>query len=297
MISVIIPTYGIPVFLEKSINSVLNQTYTEWELIIVDDNNPDTEARKDTETIVNKYLKNDSRVKYIKHKKNLNGAVARNTGLSIANGEYIAFLDSDDEYLPERLMKCYNAIVKAPKDVAGIYTGCEFRRKGKTYHQHTNVKSGNFLIETLACKFMFCTGSNIFVRRNIIDELRGFDETFLRQQDYEFLVRLFEKYTLLAIPEILVIKNNENFNLPNINSQIAIRKKYLEKFKYIVDQLMRKDVDYIMHANYIGIAENAMQQSHYKVANEYYCKAKRFAHLSFREWLRRILFPLYNHLK
>jgi len=64
---------------------------------------------------------------------------------------------------------------------------------------------------------MFGTGSNIFIRKSVVDELKGFDEAFLRHQDYEFLVRVFEKYTLEAIPEILVIKNNENLNLPDVN--------------------------------------------------------------------------------
>ena len=83
LITVIIPTFGIPIYLEKSVNSVLNQTYSELELIIVDDNNPDTEARKQTEDIVQRIIDVDKRVKYIKHEKNKNGAVARNTGFEI----------------------------------------------------------------------------------------------------------------------------------------------------------------------------------------------------------------------
>ena len=293
-VSVIIPTYGFPILLEKSILSVLKQTLENLELIIVDDNNPNTEQRKATEELVCKLQQNEARIKYIKHSSNKNGAVARNTGFAVAQGKYISLLDSDDEYMPDRLQKCYDVMEQMPSIVGGVYTGCEFRRSGKPYLKYTEVKDGNFLVDTLACKFMFCTGSNIFVRKSIIDELNGFDGTFLRHQDYEFLVRVFEKYSLKAIPEILVIKNNENFNLPNLKKQIAVKKQYLEKFKYIIDTLSQKDVEYIMHGNYINIAENAMAQNKFGVANQYYSKAHKYGGLSCREWFRRIIYPVYN---
>lgn len=296
-ISVIIPTYGKPVFLEKCINSVLTQSFKDLELIVVDDNDPDTESRNITESIVNKFKVKDSRVSYIKHNKNKNGAVARNTGFAVAQGKYISLLDSDDEYMPDRLQKCYDVMEQMPPTVGGVYTGCEFRRSGKTYLKYTDVKDGNFLVDTLACKFMFCTGSNIFVRKSVVDELNGFDGAFLRHQDYEFLVRVFERYSLKALPEILVIKNNENFNLPNLKKQIAIKKQYLEKFKYIIDTLPQKDIEYIMHGNYINIAENAMAQNSFGVANEFYGKARKNGGLSLREWIRRIVYLVYNIIR
>lgn len=296
-ISVIIPTYGIPLYLKNAIQSVLRQSLQDLELIIVDDNNPDSEARTLTEALVQEMMESDNRILYLKHEINKNGAVARNTGFAVAQGKYISLLDSDDAYMSDRLQKCYDVMEKAPEIVAGVYTGCEFRCKGKVYYLHKDVKDGNFMVETLACKFLFCTGSNIFVRKSVIDELNGFDGAFLRHQDYEFLVRVFEKYDLAAIPEVLVIKNNENFNLPNLDKQIAIKKQYLEKFKYIIDALPEKDVNYIMHGNYINVAENAMGQNNFKVANEFYSKASRYGGLSAREWFRRLVFPFYNIIK
>lgn len=297
IVTVIIPTYGKPKFLRDSIISVLNQTFTDLELIIVDDNNPDTVARKETEDLVNGLVHIDNRIKYIKHDHNKNGAVARNTGFAVAKGKYISLLDSDDAYMPDRLQKCFDIMENASDNIAGVYTGCEFRRGGKVYHVEKDVKPGNFLVDTLACKFMFCTGSNIFVRKSVIDELNGFDGAFLRHQDYEFLVRVFEKYDLAAIAEPLVIKNNENFNMPNLEKQVAIKKQYLEKFKYIIDTLPQKGINYIMHGNYINVAENAMARNNFKVANEFYSKASQYGGLSAREWFRRIVFPIYNIVK
>lgn len=297
IISVIIPTFGSPLFLKKCIESVINQTFQDWELIIVDDNNPDTEARNSTELLVSEYIQKDKRISYIKHEHNMNGAVARNTGFAVAKGEYIALLDSDDEYMPERFQRCLDVMKDAPADVAGVYTGCEFRRGGKVYHRHTDIPSGRFLKETLACTFMFCTGSNIFVRKSVVDELDGFDPTFLRHQDYEFLVRVFEKYSLIGLPDILVIKNNENFNRPDVDNLIVIKEQYLNKFKYIIDKMPDDDRNYIWQWKNISIAETAMAQGCYKMANSFYKEAKRYGGLSAKTVLRRIAFPLYNIFK
>lgn len=296
-ISIIIPTYGIPVFLKRTIYSVINQTIKDWELIIVDDNNPDSEARCQTENIVESLICEDNRIKYIKHEYNKNGAVARNTGFAAAKGKYISLLDSDDEYMPNRLEKCYNIMEHASNNIAAVYTGCEFRRNGATYKRYTDVKPGNYIVETLACSFMLGTGSNIFIKKSVVDELNGFDPSFLRQQDYEFMVRVFEKYSIEAVPEILVIKNNENFNLPDVGKQIAIRNQYLNKFNYIISKLSRDKQNYIYYNNFINIAENAMASNNFKIANEYYRKASKFRGLSVRVWLRRLIFPLYNIIK
>lgn len=296
-ISVIIPTYGNPRFLDKSILSVLNQTYQDIELIVVDDNDSDSEARALTEHIISCFKKLDPRIKYLKHSRNMNGAAARNTGLSVASGKYISFLDSDDEYMPERLQKCLDIMEIASETVAGVYTGCEFRQSGVRYASYKNVKDGNYLVETLACKFMFCTGSNLFVRKSVANELNGFDASFIRHQDYEFLVRLFENYSLKAISEILVIKNNENPNLPSLEKQIAVKNQYLTKFRYIILSLPQDDVNYIMRGNYINIAENAMRISNNTIANEYYNKAKQYGPLTTREWFRKLIYPLYNIIR
>lgn len=294
MVSVIIPTFGNPIFLEKAIQSVISQTIDDWELIVVDDNNAETKARILTEELMSKF--SDNRIKYIKHPHNKNGAAARNTALREAKGEYISFLDSDDEYMPNRLEECVKAMKDAGGDVAGVYTGCEFRRGEKTYLKYKDVKSGKFLVETLACRFMFCTGSNIFVKKAAIEELNGFDEAFLRHQDYEFLVRLFEKYSLIALPEILVVKNNENFNLPDISKMEAVKKQYLEKFDGVIHQLPDKPQRYIYYANYISLAEQCLRQHDFARGRHFYNLARGNQSLTFKDNLRRLYFCLKVYL-
>lgn len=286
-VSVIVPTYGEPKFLDRTIQSVLKQTLTNIELIVVDDNNPDTRERRSTERVISKYS-SDERLYYEKHPQNLNGAVARNTGIAKAHGKYISFLDSDDEYMPERLEKCFHVMEHADSNIAGVYTGCEFRRSGKKYLTFTDVHEGNYLVQTLACTFMLCTGSNIFIRKSVVDELKGFDGTFLRHQDYEFMVRLFERYSLAAIPEALVIKNNENVNVPSIEKMVGIKKQYIKKYRTQINALPQKEQDYVYHSQFIQLAEAALRVKDYGRANSFYRRAGRHGGLSLKESTRRI---------
>lgn len=98
LVSVIMPAYNAGKYIVESINSVLNQTYSEWELLIINDNSKDNTVK-----IIHSYLQQDSRIKIIDLKRNMGVAVARNRGIALARGRYIAFLDSDDIWLPEKL--------------------------------------------------------------------------------------------------------------------------------------------------------------------------------------------------
>ena len=99
LVSIIMPSYDTAKYIDKAIDSVLKQTYTNWELIIVDDCSPDN-----TDDIVKPYL-SDERIKYYKNEKNSGAAMSRNRALREAKGKWIAFLDSDDLWMPDKLEK------------------------------------------------------------------------------------------------------------------------------------------------------------------------------------------------
>jgi len=98
LVSIIMPAFNCKNFISESITSVISQTYSNWELVIVDDCSTDG-----TDKIIKKYVKSDSRVKYFKHDENSGAAIARNTAISKARGKYIAFLDSDDIWFTQKL--------------------------------------------------------------------------------------------------------------------------------------------------------------------------------------------------
>lgn len=99
LVSIITPSYNTAAYIADMIRSVQAQTYTNWELIIVDDNSTD-----DTDEVVHEFL-SDARIKYLKNEKNSGAAISRNYALRVANGKWVAFLDSDDLWMPEKLMK------------------------------------------------------------------------------------------------------------------------------------------------------------------------------------------------
>lgn len=99
LVSVVMPSYNTAEYISASIESVQAQTYTNWELIIVDDCSTDS-----TDVVVQKYL-NDTRIRYYQNETNCGAAISRNKALKEAKGKWIAFLDSDDLWLPEKLEK------------------------------------------------------------------------------------------------------------------------------------------------------------------------------------------------
>lgn len=116
LVSVIMPTYGRPNFLKKSIESVLNQTYSNFELIIVDDNS-DEQLHNHTRDVINQYLPSN-RIKYFHDGINRGGALARNKGIELSSGEYITFLDDDDQYCPEKIKTQLDHLISNNLDVS-----------------------------------------------------------------------------------------------------------------------------------------------------------------------------------
>ena len=98
LVSIVMPSYNTGKFIKKSIESVIDQTYENWELIIVDDCSDD-----DTDAVVTSF--NDKRIRYLKNEVTCGAAISRNRALRKARGKWIAFLDSDDLWMPEKLKK------------------------------------------------------------------------------------------------------------------------------------------------------------------------------------------------
>ena len=297
LISVIIPTYGRAQYLGRAIDSVMQQTYQKWELIVVDDNEPDSKDRAMTELKMMKYT-NDKRVKYIKHSKNLNGSAARNTGIQASLGNYIAFLDDDDEYDSVRLEKCLSRIKCQDNILFGaVYTGCRFFHNEKLYKTINKAPDGNFLVEALATTFSCYSGSNIFIKSNIIKELKGFDENFSRHQDYEFFVRYFEKYSLIGINEALLSKHENGDNLPNAEKMYKIKIQYINKYINIINSLNKLNYNYVFYSHYIYLALLSMEERKYKLFFLFTKKALNYRMLGSRDILRILKIGLLRGLK
>lgn len=296
-VSVIIPAYGRTDFLSDAIDSVFTQTLDNYELLIVDDNDPSSHYRAETTKIIERHRVVGREIIYLQHDCNRNGAAARNTGIRNSSGEFISFLDSDDCYFPTRLEQAVATLEREPEHVGGVYTGVEFRRRGKIFNVFKNMPAGNFLVETLACRFKLGTGSNLFLRRKVVERLEGFDESFWRHQDYEFMVRFFEKYDIATIGSELVIKNNENFNLPNFAKLLQIKSQYLVKYQKNIEALPKHEQSFVLRSNYTSLGELALMEGLRCESSEMYAIARHHGDLGLKNHMRRITLWLQSFLK
>lgn len=235
-VSVIITTCRGSSKLIRAIESVLRQSYKNSEIVVVDDNGEGTAEQLFTEKMLNKYLSLDN-FKYIKHKVNSNGATARNTGVANAYGEYIAFLDDDDFFLKSRIEKIVQAF-EDNGDYDAAYSSVLFLRNSNVENSYIVTKEGNLQKKLLIDQSLLGTGSNIVVRKVAFDSINGFDETFKRYQDVEFMIRLLEHHRMLKVSEYLVVKDiGDSRFYPKFESFVEAQEHYLDTFGYLIDKL------------------------------------------------------------
>lgn len=258
MISIIIPTYARPTNLVRAIKSAVNQTYKNIEIIVVDDNGLGTPQQKATELLLKNYIDNNV-IKYIKHDINKNGSAARNTGFAQSKGEYIAYLDDDDEFLPTKLQCQLTVLQTLDKTWGGCYCNTTLIDKDGNKTVYPCQKSGDLTVDMLLEKAFFNT-STLLLRRDVIEELHGFDESYQRHQDWEFLIRFFRKYKLKLVDENGSLLNrytadstafSKRINGKNI---IILKKKFLNEFR--LDILRYKEANSIFITHWLIAARH-----------------------------------------
>ena len=230
-VSVVIPTYKNRGGLSRSVESALNQDYAGLvEVIVVDDNSPKSEFRKSTEKLMGAFADNP-KVKYLKHEANKNGAAARNTGIKAATGDLIAFLDDDDIFLEGKLTKQVDYLNTHPEYDA-VYC---LARRGK-YGAPQTVIEGDGTRNILLLESNFYTPSLMF-RKEALETINGFDETFRRHQDYELLLRYFKAgFKIGCVPEILIeIGCNKGENTPSGDKLEELKKHFFSKFDSFIE--------------------------------------------------------------
>ena len=202
-VSVIIPTYKRAGDIARAVKSVLNQTIDSFECIVVDDNGLGTPEGEETAYVMSSYCV-DPRIKYIRHNINKNGSAARNTGIGIATGEFISFLDDDDIYLPTRLEKMYNRMHSLDSSWGACYTGYVKHQPNGRDQFSAEKQEGDLFIKALMRSLYIGTGSNLFFRRESIDRIGLFNESFKRNQDLEYLIRILKLYKIAYVDEVLM---------------------------------------------------------------------------------------------
>ena len=196
-VSVVIPTYNRADLLPRAVNSVLAQTFTDFELIIVDDASPDR-----TPQVAAAF--NDPRVRHVRHPRGKGPAGARNTGIAQSRGRYVAFLDDDDEFLPQKLERQVRALDAAPPQVGMAYVQAEYvGPDGEVQRTLRHTEEGDLFDELLALRLFFGIGSTAMFRASVFAEIGGFDETLAQGEDPDFACVLARRYHIACVPRIL----------------------------------------------------------------------------------------------
>lgn len=186
-VTIVVPTHDRPATLRRAVETVFDQTFDDWQLIVVDD-----ASTCDVAAALDPYL-DDPRMCLIRRPTNGGAAAARNTGVAGASGRFVCFLDDDDTYLPGKLVHQVPALDDAPQDVAAvggrleITSGkradappAELRREGLLLLEHGNLQLGALLF-----------------RRSVVAEI-GFDESLTVIDDWELQIRILERHRIIC---------------------------------------------------------------------------------------------------
>ncbi len=294
LVSVIITTYRNEAYLPRAVESVLAQTYPNIQLIVVDDNPPDSIARKNTEAVMERY----PQAVYRKHPRNRNGAAARNTGIRAARGKYLAFLDNDDIYFRSHIADCVAALEARPECGAAVCRVVKVR-DGVCWEM-TKLPGGDMARALLLSETALGTGSNLFVRTELARQIGGFDESFCRHQDVEFGVRIFSRCAVAQIPKLQIVKEmGGHSNMPGFEKFAGAKRQLSEKFSGEIGRLTREEQDCYYAGQYGALLYAACREGNRQAAEETAEQLKQYRPLSRKERLYLQLanlgcFPVYE---
>ncbi len=284
LVSIIIPTYNREKTLLRAIKSVLNQEYDRYEIIIVDDGSTDN-----TRNIIESYLKNEN-IFYI-FQKNKGVCAARNLGIEKANGEYIALLDSDDEFSPDKLSIQIN-IMKASNSIFSVSNCAIINENQSTKNKYNN----NFLVseEQVINNEIPLSASLMLFRKDLCREFL-FDEELPTANDLDFILRVLTKNRILFIKDELT-KIHKTLSGNRIScdyeKKIVGYKKVLEKAEsgqYIFNQ---EQIKHISKKIYLQLGQFCSLNSNFVDGRSYFMKGFKISNFSSKLFKYYLMYTL-----
>ncbi len=267
IVSVVIPAYNRENAIARAIHSVIDQGVDNIEIIVVDDCSKDGTV-KAIQSI------DDNRIKLIQHEKNKGEAGARNTGVKAAKGAYVAYLDSDDYWLPGKLQAQIDYMDKAPDDIGGVYTLHE------RLYQNGKKSIGGYSSYPLDFRKMIVKGISIspgptfLFRKKLFDKVGDYDETAPLYVDWDWMLRFLKISKLGCIDKAYAVYEKN----PAYRSGELLEKAhqiFLSKFQSDIDNLPQKDRNECMARMYLDIARGYAENESKWIALKYYMQALR----------------------
>lgn len=280
LVSIVLPTYGRPGRLRRAVESVAAQTYDDIQLVVVDDHSPTP-----SEEVLDGVSLDGLVVEHIRHKENRGANAARNTGIRGSNGEFVAFLDDDDEWKPEKIQRQVETFRSASDQVGFVYTGTEYHYDGYTRTvAHTNRGDVTTAILTGAS---FAQFSAVMVRQSVIEEAGLPDERFPSWQDREWYLRLSLHCEFEPIPEPLTVRHRDSDDAISTNYEEKRDVSYplfLEKHRTLAATCGRRYEWALVASLSESLAGAAVKNGYYGDARKYYLKSLVYGPFSTSRW-------------
>lgn len=246
LVSVVIPTYNRPTLLADAVESVLEQTYDRIEIVIVDDGStthPETALEDAQLPLDGASSTRVVAIRVLNHDVNLGANVARNTGISASQGDYVAFLDDDDYWLSTKIERQVTVLENASDDVGIVFTGQRYVDRTETVTDIVRPKTEGDFTANLAQGADFGPFSTVMVRAEVFDRAGYPDEQFPCWQDREWYFRLATEYDYVSIPAPLTVRRFTDS--PQISDQYEAKRDtayplLIEKHEQCVAALGRR---------------------------------------------------------
>lgn len=268
MVSVIITTHNRVNLLSRAIESVFAQTYNNYELIVVSDGSIDG-----TDDFMSRFEDNPQ-VSYITYYPGKGGNYARNSGIRVAKGEYVAFLDDDDEWLPNKLEKQV-ATIEKDNSIGLVYTGVNAIYVEDRVTYKTSPSSSGDLSKNILLKNLIGSTTTVLVRKQVLEKSGVFDEELFALQDYDLWIRVCQHAQVAVISEALV--NYYNYrNTTQVSSSTEKYEKAFEhiehKYNLIIDRLSLKEQKNRVSNKLFLLGNKAMRNNNPRQARMYFKK-------------------------
>lgn len=276
LVSVITPTFNGEKTIKRSIKSVLSQTYPNIELIIVNDSSQDNTVE------VVKGIK-DERIQIYSLSKKRNGSIARNFGIKHAKGQYIAFLDDDDEWIDKKIEKQIQYLQNKNKEEWKAVITSHYNQKGNSWNSIILNKEGDLTKEILLMQVSLGAGSGLLIEKSALEEIGFFNEAYLRHQDMEVVLKYLRKYKLAIVKEPLFRVHGHSFR---VNTKTSIADKllsakeiFLNDFKKDIQKFDKKTQDKIYARQWLQISRFYSQEGNRKETIKYLKKSLSYSFL------------------
>lgn len=233
LVSIITPVYNGEEFLDRSIKSVLAQTYDNWELLLIDDGSVDNSTH-----IIENYL-SDNRIRLLKNELNSGISATRNKGIRESGGAYIALLDQDDEWFPDKLQKQVQIFRSLDNSYGLVYSNIEVRfDNGKVTERKIDIEPKPTVSENLKLMLLrnLISSPTVLIKKEVIDDVGLFDDSITwGGDDYDLWIRIANKYKFCYVNEVLCIRYEHQKNYSADKKRMMFRTieladKYIREF-------------------------------------------------------------------